>query len=65
MAWILLIDDDAAGRQVAAYSLRTAGHEVDEAEDGPTALSLFRPGSQDLVITDVRMPKLTGIEITR
>ena len=65
MARILLIDDDAGGRQVAAYNLRTAGHEVDEAENGQAGLSLFRPDSHDLVITDVRMPKLSGIEVTR
>jgi len=50
---------------MGAYILRTAGHEVDEAGDGETGLSLFRPDSHDLVVTDVRMPKLSGIEVTR
>ena len=50
---------------MGAYILRTAGHEVDEAGDGETGLSLFRPDSHDLVVTDVRMPKLSGIELTR
>jgi DNA-binding NtrC family response regulator len=65
MARLLFIDDDGGGRQMGAYILRTAGHEVDEAGDGETGLSLFRPDSHDLVVTDVKMPKLSGIDVTR
>jgi two-component system NtrC family response regulator len=65
MARLLFIDDDAGGRQMAAYILRTAGHEVDEADSGHAGLSLFRPDAHDLVITDVRMPQLSGIDVTR
>ncbi|MEE8410099.1 MAG: response regulator, partial [Myxococcota bacterium] len=65
MARILFIDDDAGGRQMAAYNLRDAGHEVDEAEEAQTGLSRFSPESYDLVITDVRMPGLSGIEVTK
>lgn len=64
MARILLIDDDAGGRQMAAYNLRKAGHVVTEAEDGAQGLQHFADASHDLVITDVRMPGLSGVEVT-
>ena len=64
MARILLIDDDAGGRSMAAFNLKKAGHDVDEAETGKAGLEKFRP-THDLVITDVRMPEMTGIEVTR
>lgn len=65
MARILFVDDDAGGRQVACYNLRKAGHEVDEAENGQRALEIFDPARHDLLITDVRMPGISGLELTR
>jgi two-component system NtrC family response regulator len=62
---ILFIDDDKAGREVALFNLRRAGYEITPAEDGQEGLSLFSPEKFDLVITDVKMPGISGIEVLR
>ena len=62
---ILFIDDDKAGREVALFNLRGAGYEVTAASDGQEGISLFSPESFDVVITDVKMPGLSGIEVLR
>ena len=62
---ILFIDDDKAGREVALFNLRGAGYEVTAASDGQEGLSLFSPETFDVVITDVKMPGLSGIEVLR
>jgi two-component system NtrC family response regulator len=62
---ILFIDDDKAGREVAFFNLRRAGYEITPAEDGQEGLSLFSPEKFDLVITDVKMPGISGIEVLR
>jgi len=62
---ILFIDDDRAGREVVLYNLRKAGFEVTSASDGREGLSRFSPGKFDLVITDVKMPGISGIEVLR
>ena len=65
MARILLIDDDAAGREMVAYNLRAAGHDVEEGADGNQGVERYRPDRYDLVITDNRMPGISGIDLTR
>jgi DNA-binding NtrC family response regulator len=62
---ILFIDDDKAGREVALFNLRGAGYEVTAASDGQEGISLFSPEAFDVVITDVKMPGLSGIEVLR
>jgi two-component system NtrC family response regulator len=62
---ILFIDDDRAGREVALFNLRKAGYEVTAASDGREGLDAFSPGKFDLVVTDVKMPGLSGIEVLR
>jgi len=62
---ILFIDDDRAGREVALFNLRKAGFEVEAASDGTEGLSAFSPEKFDLVITDVKMPGVSGIEVLR
>ena len=64
-AKILLVDDDKSGREVALFNLLKVGYETVSAESGSEALSLFSRGDFDLVITDVRMPGLSGIELLR
>ena len=58
---ILFIDDDKAGREIALFNLRGAGYEVIAASDGQEGISLFSPEMFDVVITDVKMPGLSGI----
>jgi two-component system NtrC family response regulator len=62
---ILFIDDDKAGREVAIFNLRGAGYEVTPASDGQEGISLFSPETFDVVITDVKMPGLSGLEVLR
>lgn len=60
---ILFVDDEEAGRKVALYNLREAGYQVDQAESGEKALELFSPTRHDAVITDIRMPGMSGIQL--
>jgi two-component system NtrC family response regulator len=60
---ILLIEDDVSGRELARYNLRQAGYAVDVADDGAAGLALFDPARHALVITDVKMPVLSGMEV--
>jgi two-component system NtrC family response regulator len=62
---ILFIDDDPAGREVALFNLRKAGYEVTAAEDGAGGLSVFAASPFDLVITDLKMPGIPGMEVLR
>ena len=62
---ILFIDDDPAGREVALFNLRKAGYDVTAAEDGAQGLSAFAASPFDLVITDLKMPGVPGMEVLR
>jgi len=65
MATILTVDDSASMRQMVTFTLKSAGHEVTEAVDGVDALQKAKQGSYELVITDVNMPNMDGITLTR
>ena len=62
---ILTVDDAATIRKMVSFTLRGAGHQMLEAADGVQALETLRSGLVDLVITDVNMPNMGGIELTR
>ncbi len=62
---VLTIDDALTMRKLVSFTLRTAGLEVVEAPDGADAIELLKTRTFDLIITDVNMPKLNGIEFTR
>ncbi len=62
---ILFIDDDLAGREVALFNLRKAGYEVHAAADGSEGLAAFLPESFDLVVTDLKMPGVSGMDVLR
>ena len=63
MARILLIDDDEAVRRPTARLLELMGHEVLTAEHGEAGLRVWRERGADLVITDVCMPGMNGLEV--
>lgn len=63
MATILIIDDEKGIRDVIRGFLEEEGHVVLEARDGAAAMRRFDPGVVDLVITDVFMPGMDGIEV--
>ena len=65
MARILAVDDSASMRQMVTFTLKGAGHDVTEASDGEQALNLAKSGKFDLVLSDVNMPKMDGITLTK
>ena len=60
---VLLIDDDAMDRAVLTEALQLQGYDVTGAADGRKGLDLFKPGSYDVVVTDLGMPELSGWEV--
>ncbi len=64
-ATILLIEDDPSIREVTAIGLRNAGFTVETADDGRAGLDRFEAGSFDLVLLDVMLPRLDGLEVAR
>ena len=64
-ARILLIEDDPSIREVTAIGLRNAGFEVDTAPDGSAGLEKWRRAQPDLVLLDVMLPRLDGLEVCR
>jgi two-component system, chemotaxis family, chemotaxis protein CheY len=65
VANVLIVDDSATMRQMIAYTLESAGHRTTEAPDGKAALELASVNAYDLIITDVNMPGMNGLELTR
>jgi len=60
---ILLVDDEPLIIKGLKFSLEQDGYETDAAADGEEALAKFREGNYDLVLLDVMLPKLSGIEV--
>ncbi len=65
MADILAVDDSASMRQMVAFTLKGAGYQVTEAKDGKEALGIAKSKKFSLVITDVNMPNMDGITLTK
>lgn len=63
MSKILVIDDERAIRNTLKEVLEYEKHEVDLAEDGPSGLDLFNANSYDIVLCDIKMAKMDGIEV--
>lgn len=61
---ILLVDDNRSVRTITGLMLKNEGYSVDEAQHGQEALSLLRTNDYDLILLDVEMPILNGIELT-
>jgi len=64
-AHILLVEDDPSIREVTALGLRAAGFTVSTAADGVEGLDTWRAGSPDLVLLDVMLPRMDGLEVCR
>ena len=62
---VLVVDDVAMNRDIAASFLRTAGHKVSEAGGGAEAVSLAGAHDFDVILMDIRMPEMDGLEATR
>ncbi len=63
MKRILTVDDSASIRQMVTFTLRGAGYEVAEAVDGRDGLAKVAASKFDLVITDLNMPNVDGIQM--
>lgn len=64
-ARILLIEDDPSIREVTAIGLRNAGFTVETADDGRAGLDGFAAANFDLVLLDVMLPRIDGLEVAR
>jgi two-component system NtrC family response regulator len=62
---VLLIDDDINLSKVLAYQLQKSGYQVSAAKNGREGLSLFYDDNYDIVITDIQMPDISGIDVLR
>ena len=62
---ILLADDEQSIQALLSYPLRKDGYEVVQASDGREALARFQEGGFDLVVLDVMMPRMDGLEVCR
>jgi CheY-like chemotaxis protein len=62
---ILLVDDDAFLRDMYATKFSELGHEIDAADSSETALAKLQDGVYDVVLLDVIMPGMTGIELLK
>jgi DNA-binding response OmpR family regulator len=60
---ILVVDDEPDLTQVSTLALEYHGYKVDSFNDPQEALSKFKPGSYDLIILDIKMPKMDGFEL--
>jgi len=65
MANILVVDDSALSRRVSRRILEGAGHAVSDVADGMTALERYALDKPDLVLLDVTMAELDGLEVLR
>jgi two-component system chemotaxis response regulator CheY len=62
---ILTVDDSASMRQMVSFTLKGAGYDVVEAVDGKDALTKIKGTDIGMIITDLNMPNMDGIELIR
>lgn len=65
MTRILAVDDSPSMRQMVAFTLKSAGFDVAEAEDGAVALQMAQKEKFRLVLADVNMPNMDGLSLVR
>lgn len=65
MPRVLVVDDEPLMRDILRRMLQTEGYEVEEAEDGFEGLQRYRAVPADLVITDLHMPRLSGLDMIK
>ena len=65
MAKILIAEDERDIRDLVAFTLRFAGHEVVAASNGEEAVQMAPKENPDLILMDVRMPRMTGYDACR
>ena len=65
MAKVLVVDDEEVTRFVTGRVLQDSGHDVTYAGDGESALERIRTGNFDVVVSDLAMPKMNGLQLVR
>ncbi len=65
MSTILVVDDESPIRDLVRDVLELDGHDVVEAADGPTALEAVADKSPDLLVLDIMMPGMSGLDVLR
>jgi DNA-binding response OmpR family regulator len=65
MARVMVVDDDVTVREVVVTYLRAAGYDVGEAADGESALHMLREDPADLLVLDLMLPGIDGLEVCR
>lgn len=65
MRKILAADDSVSIRQMVSHTLKEAGYQVETANDGAEALRKAKSGQYDVIISDVNMPNMDGLEFVR
>ena len=65
MMKLLVIDDEESTRDLLKITLESDGYEVLTAEDGPIGLEIFTKENPPIVLTDIKMPGVDGIEVLR
>jgi len=62
---VLAVDDSKTMRDMVNFTLKNAGYDVVEAEDGLKALDVVKTTPVDLIITDINMPNMDGVTLVR
>ncbi len=62
---VLIVDDSASMRQLVSFALKDAGYNVVDAVNGRDALNKLNGGKIEVVITDLNMPEMDGIELIK
>ncbi len=62
---ILIVDDSSSMRQMVKFTLVEEGHEVYEADNGKNGISKLEAAEPELIITDINMPEMDGIEFIK
>jgi DNA-binding NtrC family response regulator len=63
--YVLVVDDEPNARAALAELLRDEGYQVETAANGPRALDKLEEGEPDIVLTDLKMPGMDGLELLR
>jgi two-component system chemotaxis response regulator CheY len=62
---VLTVDDSKTIREMVSFTLKGAGYSIVEAEDGVIALNVLKANKVDLIITDLNMPNMNGIDMIK
>jgi two-component system, chemotaxis family, chemotaxis protein CheY len=65
MANIIIVDDSPSLRDMLTTTLLSSNYQVDDAADGPAALCKLKASQYDIIISDINMPEMNGIELVK